>query len=150
MTTVVMGMVVNKKFLEQEKEKEKERGNAGGTDGSNNNTSWWIECLLQIGIDDFRKRAVSLILVPYLLHKKRLPEDQITDIIRDWLVNKCYPEKRLDFKPDSRIRDAIYYSKQSKILHMKFDTLKEQNPTLYHRIREQQQQQQQQGSTTTA
>ena len=137
-----MGMVVNKKLLEQQQQKEQGNNDAGGTDGRNN-TTWWIERLLQIGIDDFRKRAVSLILVPYFLHKKRLPEDQITDIIRDWLVNKCYPEKRLDFKPDSRIRDAIYYSKQSKILHMKFDTLKDQNPVLYRRI----QQQQYQGST---
>jgi hypothetical protein len=129
-----MGMVVNKKVLL--KQQQKKSGGSDAVNSINNTTTWWIERLLQIGIDDFRKRAVSLILVPYFLHKKRLSDEQIIDTIRNWLVNKCVPVKRLNFKPDQKIREAIHYSKQSKILHMKFETLKIQDPKLYRRIQE--------------
>jgi hypothetical protein len=132
-----MGMMVNKKvLLEQQHIAGHHQGS--GDDINSLNSTWWIERLLQIGIDDFRKQAVSLILVPYPLHKKKLPDEQIIDIIRDWLVNKCVPEKYLNFKPDHKIKEALYYSRQSGILHMKFETIKSQNPELYRRIQEKQ------------
>ena len=101
---------------------------------NNNGISGWIECLLQIGIDDYRKRAISLILAPYLLHKKQLPIEEATQIMRDWLINKCEPLRHLDFRVESKVREALYYSEQAKILHMKFETLKEKNPELHGRL----------------
>jgi hypothetical protein len=99
-------------------------------------TTPWIECLLQIGIDDYRKRATSLILAPYLLHKKRLTYEESAQVIRNWLVDKCQSQRKLDFNPERKIKEALSYSQQNKILHMRFDTLKNSNPELYNQLLE--------------
>jgi hypothetical protein len=91
----------------------------------------WIECLLQVGIDDYRKRATSLILAPYLIYKKGLACDQSAQVIREWLIDKCQPIRSLDFNPEKKIKEALFYSRQNKILHMRFDTLKQSNPGLH-------------------
>lgn len=91
----------------------------------------WIECLLQVGIDDYRKRATSLILAPYLIYKKGLACDQAAQVIREWLIDKCQPIRSLDFNPERKIKEALFYSRQNKILHMRFDTLKQSNPELH-------------------
>jgi len=128
-----MGMVVNEKRFQEQRQK---FAITSGDSSGSSVTSAWVESLLKIGIADFRKRAVSLILAPYLLHKKKLSEEQAADILREWLVNRCDPLRHLDFKPDRKIREALYYSQQSGILHMKFETLKKQNPELCHKIEE--------------
>ncbi len=76
---------------ESRKKKWLHHSNNGGSD-----ITGWIECLLQIGIGDFRKNAVSLILAPYLLYKKKLLHEQAVQVIQDWLQNKCSPLSRLN------------------------------------------------------
>jgi len=100
-------------------------------------TTAWIECLLQIGIEDFRKNVVSLILAPYLLHKKKLSTEQAAQVIQDWLQNKCSPLSRLNFNTEYLIRSALNNaSKKPQIYHMSFDTLAEYNPELHKRLQQ--------------
>ena len=100
-------------------------------------TTAWIECLLQIEIEDFRKNAVSLILAPYLLHKKKLSTEQAAQVIQDWLHNKCSPLSRLNFNAEYLTRSALdNSSKKPQIYHMSFDTLAKYNPELHKRLQQ--------------
>jgi hypothetical protein len=127
--------------LKRAKESESEQGrkkkwlhdsNNGGSD-----ITGWIECLLQIGIADFRKNAVSLILAPYLLYKKKLLHEQAAQVIRDWLQNKCSPLSRLNFNAEYFTRSALNNSlKKPQIYHMSFDTLAKYNPELHKRLQQ--------------
>jgi hypothetical protein len=49
---------------------------------------WWIEKLLVTAIDDYRKRARDLMLVPYLVIQKGMTdEDQLCGIVMKWLIS---------------------------------------------------------------
>jgi hypothetical protein len=106
--------------------------NNGGSD-----ITGWIECLLQLGIEDFRKNAVSLIFAPYLLHKKKLSTEQAVQVIRNWLQDKCSPLSRLNFNAEYLTRSALNNSlKKPQIYHMSFDTLAKYNPELHKRLQQ--------------
>jgi Primase X len=70
------------------------------------NTMPWIEKLLQTPIEDYRKNAVSLIIVPYLIKVKKVSSEEAFTIIKSWL-DKCATLRGLDFNLDHRIKSAI-------------------------------------------
>jgi hypothetical protein len=99
----------------------------------------WIERLLQTPIEEYRKHARDLILVPYLVINKGLTdEDEICDIIMKW-ADKCDEVRRLD--PSMREFEKRVYSRidevrRNRIWHMKLETLKEKNYDLWKRLNE--------------
>lgn len=96
----------------------------------------WVECMLRIGIPDFRKHAIDLILAPYLLHKRKCSFEQAASIMLHWLVNKCDPVHSLNFNPEDRVNRALNLSlTKPEIHHMKFDTLADRCPEVYELIR---------------
>jgi hypothetical protein len=97
----------------------------------------WIERLLQTPIDDYRKHARDLILVPYLVLNRGITDpDQVCNIIMEW-ADKCAELRRLDpsrREYANRVWSRTYEVKQSRIPPMRFDTLKEKNPWLYEKL----------------
>ena len=99
-------------YLKDQKIKELELQQYGNNNSSHNNTIVdnnyipWIEKLLQTPIQDCRKLAVWRILAPYLLNVRRLSEEQVYSIIKDWL-EKCNRINRLDFNVNLRIKDGL-------------------------------------------
>jgi hypothetical protein len=98
---------------------------------------WWIEKLLQTPIDDYRKCARDLILVPYLVLRKDVTYPaQVSDIVMSW-ADKCAELRSLD--PSRREFEHKIWSRTHEVMHdrippMKFSTLKEKNPDLYQKI----------------
>jgi Primase X len=66
----------------------------------------WIEIQLQTPYSDYRKYCIWRILVPYLINVKKLPNEEASSIIEDWL-DICDQAERLDFDPQTKINDAI-------------------------------------------
>jgi hypothetical protein len=100
---------------------------------NNNITIPWIEKLLQTPIEDYRKHARDLILVPYLVVRKGMTDqDQIYDIVMS-SADKCAELKRLE---PSRREFSIRVSRRidevvrDRIPPMTFETLKEKCPEL--------------------
>jgi hypothetical protein len=83
-----------------------------------------------MGINDYRKHTINLILAPYLLHIRKYSPDQTYEILSNWL-NKCKRIRSLDFNIHSKIRLAIKTALRDKILPMKFETLRKNNKALY-------------------
>jgi len=98
---------------------------------------YWIEKLLQTPIEDYRKRARDLIIVPYLVLRRGMTDEtQISDIVMQW-ADRCAELRRLEpsrrdfiYKVRSRIREV----KNDKISQMKLATLKVKNPELYDKL----------------
>jgi hypothetical protein len=105
---------------------------------NNINTIPWIEKLLQTPIEDYRKHARDLILVPYLVVRKGMTDqDQIYDIVMSW-ADKCAELKRLEpsrHEFAARIRSRIYEVIRVRVPPMTFETLKEKCPELYETLR---------------
>lgn len=93
----------------------------------------WVEKLLQIPIDDYRKRARDLILVPYLVVRRGLTNaDQISDIVMEW-ADRCSELRKLEPSRHEfavRVRSRTYNVMQSRIPSMSWSTLQERNPEL--------------------
>jgi Primase X len=94
------------------------------------NTIPWIEKLLDIPIDDYRKNAVSLILAPYLINIRKLSYDDAVNIINNWL-SKCGELRHLDQNFDYTVRYALKNCVKNGYRPLKFDTLKVKNKILY-------------------
>lgn len=98
------------------------------------NKIFWIEKLLQTPIEDYRKRARDLIIIPYLVVRRGLTDEaQISDIVMQW-ADRCAELRRLD--PSRRefankVRSRTYDVMHDRISQMKFATLKVKNPDLY-------------------
>ncbi|MDQ3970014.1 MAG: hypothetical protein M3275_16650 [Thermoproteota archaeon] len=97
-------------------------------------TTWWIEKLFQLPIKDYRKRARDLILVPYLIVRRGIEdEDQVTNIVMQW-ADKCAELRRLDTSRhdfENRTWTRAKQSIQDRIPPMKLSTLQERNLELY-------------------
>jgi hypothetical protein len=94
----------------------------------------WIEKLLQTPIEDHRKRARDLIIVPYLVVRKGMTDpQQISDTVMQW-ADKCgelrslQPSRR-DF--EHKVRDRTHEVMHTRISQMKLATLKVKYPDLY-------------------
>jgi hypothetical protein len=105
---------------------------------NNNSTIPWIEKLLQTPIEDYRKHARDLILVPYLVVIKGMTDEyQIYDIVMQW-ANKCAELKRLEPSRQefaARVRSRIEQVTRYRVPPMTFETLKEKCPELYENFR---------------
>jgi hypothetical protein len=94
--------------------------------------------LLKTPIEDYRKKAVDVIIIPYLVVIKGMTDiNQIQDITMQWL-DKCDELRRLDSRHAFAAR--IWYrthqvieahSKGEAIPPKKWETLKDENPELY-------------------
>jgi hypothetical protein len=135
-----MGMSLNKKRFQEYREKrrqqlqqqQQQKRRFSNNTTTSSDVSVWVEHLLQVGLPDFRKRAVSLILAPYLVHKRKLSDDQAAAIMVDWLVTRCAAVQELSFKPERKVREALQQARQSGgIMHMSYKTLQEQSPETY-------------------
>jgi hypothetical protein len=77
--------IMDQKIKEMKLQKRLEkRYGSSGTSGTNKIN--WIEILLQIAIDDYRKNAIALILAPYLINIKKTSYQESFDYKR--LVNQ--------------------------------------------------------------
>ncbi|WP_172602021.1 DNA primase noncatalytic subunit PriX [Candidatus Nitrosocosmicus franklandus] len=95
---------------------------------SKNSEILWIEKLLQIPLEDHRKYCLFHILVPYLVNVKKLPPEEISQVIVDWL-SKCNNVKHLDFDPVSEIKNKMKYVKSYK--PMSLPKLRRENKCLF-------------------
>ena len=97
-------------------------------------TITYIEKLLEIGISDYRKYAINLILAPYFVNILNLSDDESFIRIKEWAL-KCNNIKPLkpsikDF--DIIIKNAIKRAKVTGVKPLKFkDTLQYKNKKLY-------------------
>jgi len=97
-----------------------------------NNANIAYERLLQLQIDDFRKNAADLILIPYLVLIRKVSDSEVYNIVRNWL-DKCKILKPLDPNyTDNRIMHAIRQSRQKQILPMSLETIKQHDEKLYN------------------
>lgn len=96
------------------------------------------ERLLKTPIEDYRKKAVDVIIIPYLVVIKGMTDiNQIQGITMQWL-DRCDQLRRLDSRHSfvGRITSRAYqvleaHSKGEAIAPMKWKTLKDENPELY-------------------
>lgn len=105
----------------------------------NNSCIYWIDTLLQMQLDDYRKRIVDLILVPYFVNIKHLSDDETIARINEWLA-KCDKVKPLDSNVNFnyKIRYQINRCKSDRNLKpVRFEeTLSKNNPNLYKIIKD--------------
>ncbi len=66
----------------------------------------WIETLLRIPLEDFRKNALTLIIALYLVNVRKLSYDEAFNIARSWL-NLSKSTRRLDFNSDRLITEYL-------------------------------------------
>jgi hypothetical protein len=97
---------------------------------SNSNHIEWIEKVLQIPIEDGRKKTIELILVPYLILIKKLSNEETYQVINEWL-QKCDLIRKLDFDKKTRINFAIKDTERKQISPMRITTLKTNYKDLY-------------------
>lgn len=119
--------IINAKYVELKRlQKLKQRPSAYA---DQTNRVGWIETLLQTPLQDHRKYCIWRILVPYLLNIRRLSEQELTDIIKDWL-NQCNQLRRLDFNYKQKIKDGIEGAKEG-YLPISREKLRNENSQLY-------------------
>src|SRR5215208_1622835 len=75
--------IINEKYIELKKAKKS--NHQSPVPAEQNSRVGWIERLLQTPLSDYRKYSIWRILSPYLLNIRKIPEEEVTDIIRDWL-----------------------------------------------------------------
>ena len=93
----------------------------------------WIEKLLDIPIEDYRKKTIDFIFVPYFRLVKKLSNEETISKINEWL-QKCNSIRRLDFDIRDKINAAIKNTHKKQILPMRYSTLKNNYQYLYSLI----------------
>jgi hypothetical protein len=94
----------------------------------------WIEKLMATSIADYRKYCIWRILAPYLINVRKLPDDQATHTIREWL-EKCNSVKRISFDETSRIRYNIQSVRRKGFYPIGWNQLKTDNVGLYNLLK---------------
>ena len=103
---------------------------------NSNNSIWWIENLVQISIDDYRRYCCWHILAPYFVNVRKLSEDESRIRMLNWL-EKCGSEKRmLSFNAECIVRYNVRSALQSGYYPISLDNLKKENVVLYRIIQE--------------
>jgi hypothetical protein len=95
-----------------------------------NDSIEWIDKLIQIPTDEYRKRAIDLIFVPYFVLVKKLANEETIQKITEWL-DKCNSIRNIDFNAEYKINYQIKYTNKTQIPPMKKTTLKEKYQYLY-------------------
>jgi hypothetical protein len=124
--------IINEKYTELKKAQKSKQKPPVPAD--QNSRVGWIEGLLQTPLSDHRKYCIWRILSPYLLNIRKLPEQEVTDIIRDWL-SRCNQLRRLDFNFKQKIKDGIEGAKRG-YLPVSLSKLKEENSGLYFKLQD--------------
>ena len=89
----------------------------------------WIEVLLQRPLDDYRKTIVNLVLAPYLINIRSSTYEKASAIINEWL-QRCAALRKLDFNHNYLINSALVNARKTAYKPMRYDTLKQRNPTI--------------------
>lgn len=89
----------------------------------------WIEKLLKISLEDYRKLILWRILCPYLVNVKKLSYEESFRILREWL-DKCNSLKKLDFNSNQKIKDDLKHV--GNFYPMGIQKLKTDNEELYN------------------
>jgi len=122
---------------EMEMEKMKKYNNIQKSNIISSSTIPYVEKLLELGLSDYRKNAINLILTPYFVNILKLSDEESFYRIKQWVL-KCNDEESLkpsigDF--DILIKNAINRAKITGIKPLKFkDTLQYKNKKLYNII----------------
>ena len=74
-----------------------------------------------------------MVLAPYLIHIKKLSNEESFSIINEWL-QKCNSIRKIDFDIKDRVNAAIKNTNKKQILPMKYNTLKNNYQYLYSLI----------------
>jgi len=90
----------------------------------------WIETLLQITIDDYRKNAIALVLSPYLINIRKKSYNESFLILKSWLT-KCDASSKLVGDFDHILKYSLNTAIKNQRLPMRFETLKFKNPSLH-------------------
>jgi Primase X len=109
-----------------------------GTEGSNSSSSmpWWVDKLLQTGVDDGRKNLLYWLLAPYLITIRGLDYDKAYHILEGWL-EKCDEVRSLDPGWDFfryRIRYCLDTAEDQERKPIRFETFKEYYPDVYKKL----------------
>jgi hypothetical protein len=94
-------------------------------------TTQWIEKLLRTPLADHRKYTIWRILIPYLYNIKNLTDDDVVNILQNWL-SKCDVMRALDFNMQYLIKQNTRNSRKCKYLPISFRNLKSENQGLYN------------------
>lgn len=97
------------------------------------NKYWYIDKLLEISIEDFRKRAIDLLLTPYLLTIKGMPDNIAEQIMINWIA-RCNVLRPVNFDPIARIQSKITDIRLTKFLPLGIEKFKEYDADLVHRL----------------
>jgi hypothetical protein len=97
---------------------------------SNNQSIEWIDKLLQVPIEDYRKKTIDLIFVPYFIVVKKFSNEETIQKINEWL-NKCDSIRKLDFNGRDRINSAIKNTLKKQIPPMSIITMKKNYKNLF-------------------
>jgi hypothetical protein len=98
----------------------------------------WIERLMETPINDYRKLARDLIIIPYLIVRRGITDiNEIEAIVMKW-ADKCDEVESL--RPSYREFERRVRSRIDEVLHdmippMRFDKLQEENPELAQKLR---------------
>jgi hypothetical protein len=76
------------------------------------------------------KFSVWGILASYLTNVRKLPHDDGSYVIRDWL-DRCNNLRKLDFRPEYYIRYSLSISSKKRYLPISVSKLKAENKKLY-------------------
>lgn len=91
----------------------------------------WIEKLLQIPIEDYRKDCLWRIIGPYLLNVKNVSDWEASRIMEEWL-DKCDKLRKLDFEPKVKVHSIIKGNKG--YMPISLEKFKIENNILYQQI----------------
>ncbi len=98
----------------------------------------WIEKLIQTPVADYRKHAVNLIIIPYLVVcRGMIDRNEIHDVVMKW-ADRCAELRRLDPSRREfsvRVRSRIDEVMRVRVPSMTLDTLKEKNQELYEGLK---------------
>lgn len=130
-----MTFLADKKLKsEVEKEKRKNRNRFPPSSKELSNKILYVEKLLSMGIEDYRKNAISLIIVPYFVNVICLSDEESYGRIREWIL-KCHDIKPLEpsvLHFENLIRSEINRVKRTRIKPLKFkETLQYKSRALY-------------------
>jgi Primase X len=94
----------------------------------------WIEKLLTMSLPDYRKYCIWRILAPYLINVRKLSDEQVGRVIREWL-QKCNSVKRISFDVTSRIRYDIQSVRKRGYYPIAWEQLKVENIDLFNLLK---------------
>jgi hypothetical protein len=94
---------------------------------------WYVRELLSMGIGDFRKRAISLLLAPWCITIKKMDHDTAERVLLDW-TDKCQVVKPLDFDAYKTINQALIYAESRQRWPLGLFKVKDQSPELYTKL----------------